>query len=331
MGRFGLNNMLLPDSAFRILNTEPGRLSQESRLALRALALVDEVEADRKYLLENVSEYHGLFIGLRNIIDREVLDRAEQLRCIVTPTTGLNHIDMAFAEAKGVTVLSLRGETEFLSTVSATAELAWGMLLALVRKIPAANQSVIAGEWARDNFYGNELRGRTLGILGFGRLGRMLCAYGQAFGMKVLTHDIRPVSVVDVESVGLTELLERSDVISVNLALNDESRGMLGREEFSHIKKGAFLLNTARGEILDEDALLEGLVTGRLAGAAIDVMAGETSGNQSWLKESKLRAYARDHSNLLITPHIGGVTYESVEKTNRFIIQKLANYLRSFS
>ncbi len=323
--------MLLPHSSFRILNTEPGRLSQEARLALRELALVDEVEADRKHLLENVSEYHGLFIGLRNIVDREVLARAEQLRCIVTPTTGLNHIDMAFAEAKGVTVLSLRGETEFLSTVSATAELAWGMLLALVRKIPAANQSVMAGEWARDNFYGNELRGRTLGILGFGRLGRMLCAYGQAFGMKVLTHDIRPVSVVDVESVGLTELLERSDVISVNLALNDASRGMLGREEFSHVKQGAFLLNTARGEILDEDALLEGLVTGRLAGAAIDVMAGETSGNQSWLKDSKLHAYARDHSNLLITPHIGGVTYESVEKTNRFIIQKLANFLRNFS
>jgi len=323
--------MLLPHSSFRILNTEPGRLSQEARLALRELALVDEVEADRKHLLENVSEYHGLFIGLRNIVDREVLARAEQLRCIVTPTTGLNHIDMAFAEAKGVTVLSLRGETEFLSTVSATAELAWGMLLALVRKIPAANQSVMAGEWARDNFYGNELRGRTLGILGFGRLGRMLCAYGQAFGMKVLTHDIKPVSVVDVESVGLTELLERSDVISVNLALNDASRGMLGREEFSHVKQGAFLLNTARGEILDEDALLEGLVTGRLAGAAIDVMAGETSGHQSWLKDSKLHAYARDHSNLLITPHIGGVTYESVEKTNRFIIQKLANFLRNFS
>ncbi len=306
-------------------------MSQEARLTLRELALVDEVEADRKYLLENVSEYHGLFIGLRNIIDREVLDRADRLRCIVTPTTGLNHIDMAIAEAKGVTVLSLRGETEFLSTVSATAELAWGMLLALVRKIPAASQSVMADEWARDNFYGNELRGRTLGILGFGRLGKMLCAYGQAFGMKVLTHDIRPVSVVDVESVGLTELLERSDVISINLSLNDESRGMLGREEFSHVKQGAFLLNTARGEILDEDALLDGLQTGRLAGAAIDVMAGETSGNQSWLKESKLHAYARNHSNLLITPHIGGVTYESVKKTNHFIIQKLANYLRKFS
>lgn len=321
--------MASPHSSFRILNTEPGRLSPEARLTLCKLALVDEVEAGREYLLENIHKYHGLFIGLRNLIDSEVLERAEQLRCIVTPTTGLNHIDMLLTEEKGVAVLSLRGETEFLSTVSATAELTWGMLLALVRNIPAAHESVMAGEWMRNRFYGNELRGRTLGILGFGRLGKMLNAYGQAFGMKVLAHDTSPVSVGDVESVGLTELLVRSDVISVNLALNDETRGMLGREEFSHVKQGAFLVNTARGEILDEDAFLESLATGRLAGAAIDVMAGETSGNQNWLKESKLHAYARDHSNLIITPHIGGVTYESVEKTNRFIIEKLANYLEN--
>lgn len=320
--------MASPHSSFHILNTEPGRLSPEARLTLRKLALVDEVEADREYLQENIHKYHGLFVGLRNLIDREVLERAKQLRCIVTPTTGLNHIDMVFAEEKGVTVLSLRGETEFLSTVSATAELAWGMLLALVRKIPAAHESVMAGQWVRNKFYGNELRGRTLGILGFGRLGKMLSAYGQAFGMKILVHDTSSVSVVDVESVGITELLERSDVISVNLALNDETRGMLGHKEFSLIKRGAFLVNTARGEILDEAALLESLKTGHLGGAAIDVMAAETSGNQNWLKESELHTYARDHTNLLITPHIGGVTYESVEKTNSFIIEKLAKYLR---
>jgi D-3-phosphoglycerate dehydrogenase len=187
----------------------------------------------------------------------------------------------------------------------------------------------MSGEWERNQYYGNELRGRTLGILGFGRLGKMLKTYGQAFGMKVIAYDISPVSVVDVEFVGCDELLERSDVISVNLALNDETKGLLGRKEFSLIKQGAFLVNTARGGILDEAAFLESLQTGQLAGAAIDVMAGEVTGNPNWLKESGLYAYALHHSNLLITPHIGGVTYESVEKTNRFIIDKLADYLRS--
>ncbi len=319
--------MTIPISSFRILNTEPGRLSPAARLSLRRLAHVDEVEADREYLLENVHKYNGLFIGLRNLIDGDVLAKSKLLRCIVTPTTGLNHVDIEVAKKKGMTVLSLRGETEFLSSVSATAELAWGMLLALVRKIPAAHQSVMAGEWARNNFYGNEFRGRTLGILGFGRLGKMLSTYGQAFGMKIIAHDDSPVSAPDVEFVGLIELLERSDMISVNLSLNDETRGMLGKKEFSIIKRGAFIVNTARGEILDEAAFLESLMNGRLAGAAIDVMVDETSGNPNWLKESELYAYARDHSNLLITPHIGGVTFESVEKTNRFIIKKLARYL----
>jgi D-3-phosphoglycerate dehydrogenase len=316
------------DESFLILNTEPGRLSPQDRLILCGMANVDEVEADRSYLLENIHKYNGLFIGLRNNIDKNVLTRGTQLQCIVTPTTGLNHIDMKLAIEKGITVLSLRGETKFLSTVSATAELAWGMLLALVRKIPAAHLSVMAGEWERNRFYGNELRGRTLGIIGYGRLGKMLKTYGQAFGMKVLAHDVNTASEEYVDFVDLTSLLKQSDVISINLSLNESTIGMLGRREFSLMKRGAFLLNTARGEILDEEALLESLKAGHLAGAAIDVIAAETSDNQNWLKESELRAYARDHNNLLITPHIGGVTYESVEKSNRFIIEKLGNYLK---
>jgi D-3-phosphoglycerate dehydrogenase len=320
-----------PNSSFHILNAEPGRLSSTARLALRELAVVDEIEADRRFLLKNIHKYNCLFIGLRNIIDNDILIRAKELQCIVTPTTGLNHIDMKVAAERGVTVLSLRGETEFLASVSATAELAWGMLLALVRKIPAAHRSVISGEWDRNQFYGNELRGRTLGIIGLGRLGRMINTYGLAFGMKILGNDISHTSLPGVDFVELDELLERSDVISVNLALTEETIGLLGYREFSLMKRGAFLINTARGEILDETAFLESLKSGHIAGAAVDVLSAETSGKQNWLNESKLHAYARDHNNLLITPHIGGVTYESVDKTNSFIIEKLARYLKDIT
>jgi D-3-phosphoglycerate dehydrogenase len=320
--------MSSPHSSLRILNTEPGRLSSKARAALRELAIVDEIEADRKYILENIDKYDCLFIGIRNLIDKDILARAAKLQCIVTPTTGLNHIDIQVAIERGVTVLSLRNETEFLSTVSATAELAWGMLLALVRKIPAAHLNVMTGKWERNQFYGNELRGQTIGIIGFGRLGNMLKTYAQAFGMRVLAYDINSASEIDVEFLGLAELLEQSDVISINLELNEATKGLLGSKEFSQMKKGGFLVNTSRGEILDEAALLESLKTGHLAGAAIDVMAAETSGNKNWLKESELLEYARNHTNLLITPHIGGVTYESVEKTNNFVIEKLGKYLR---
>jgi D-3-phosphoglycerate dehydrogenase len=315
-------------SGFRILNTDPGRLSEHARVALHELAQVDEVVADRRYLLERVHEYNCLFISIRDLIDEEILIRAKKLQCIVTATTGLNHINMEVAVKRGITVLSLRGETKFLTTVSATAELTWAIMLALIRKIPAAHESVIAGYWTRDNFYGNELRGKTLGIIGFGRLGKMLGIYGQAFKMNILACDIDPQSTSNVEFVDLIELLKRSDVISVNLPLDDSTWGMLGHNEFALIKRGAFLVNTARGEIIDEEALLLSLKIGQLAGAAIDVMAGETSGDPDWLKASKLYTYAREHTNLLISPHIGGLTYESVEKTDHFIIAKLADYLR---
>lgn len=315
--------------AFKILNTEPGRFSDEAKRALRDAASVDEVEADREYLLEHVARYDGLFICLRNAIDREVLSRAACLKCIVTPTTGLNHIDMKTAESMGITVLSLKGETRFLEGVTATAELTWGLLLALIRKIPTAHQSVIAGNWLRDNFYGRELRGKTLGVIGYGRLGKMIAAYGRVFGMQVIAFDRDPKSPAEIDFVGLSELLRRSDVISLHLSLNDETRGLLNQERFSEVKYGAVFLNTARGEIVDESALLGALRDGRLSAAAVDVMADETSVDPSWLKKNILLAYAQEHDNLLIMPHIGGVTIESVEKTNRFMIEKLETYLKN--
>ena len=319
--------MTVPNSSFHILNTEPGRLSLEARFNLRKLASVDEIEADREYLLRHVDCYDALFIGLRNVIDKEVLQRATRLKCIVTPTTGLNHIDVAFAEELGVKILSLRGETEFLETVTATAELAWGMLLALVRKIPAAHQSVMAGEWVRDHFYGRELRGMTLGVIGYGRLGKMLGRYGRVFGMHVLAYDTNPSPGTEVEFTSLTELLRHSDVISVNLALNDSTYGLLDQSLFSKVKRGAIFINTSRGEIVNEAALLGALRDGVVSCAALDVMAGETTNDPNWLKSSALHAYAQEHDNLLITPHIGGVTFQSVEKTNHFMINKLADYM----
>lgn len=316
-------------SAFKILNTEPGRFTDEAKAALRKIACIDEVEADRRYLLEHVSEYDGLFIGLRNMIDKDVLARAVRLKCIVTPTTGLNHIDMDTANSMGITVLSLKGEIKFLESVTATAELTWGLLLALVRKIPTACQSVVAGSWVRDEFYGSELTGKTLGVLGYGRLGKMVAAYGRAFGMRVIVHDHGPISSTEMESCSLNELLRQSDVISVHLPLNNETKCFLSRERFSVIKPGAVLLNTARGEIVDESALLAALRDGRLSGAAVDVLTDEVSNQQDWLTKSALWAYAKNHDNLLIVPHIGGVTVESVEKTNRFMIEKLNIYLNT--
>jgi D-3-phosphoglycerate dehydrogenase / 2-oxoglutarate reductase len=317
-----------PGRKYAILNAEPGRFSPRAKAALRALGEVAEHEADRAYLLANAGLYDVLFIALRNVIDREILSRAARLRCIVTPTTGLNHVDVGAARERRVAVLSLQGETAFLENIGATAELAWGLLLALVRRIPAAHGSVLRGDWNRDAFYGAQLRDKTLGVAGYGRLGKMVAAYGRAFGMRVVAFDRDTTArTAEVEFMGLEELLRQSDVISIHLSLNDQTRRLFDSSRLRGAKPGALLINTARGEIVDEAALVEALESGRLAGAAVDVMAGEATLDAAWLARSPLAAYARTHSNVLITPHIGGVTHESVEATNLFMIEKLQRYL----
>lgn len=319
----------VPDGSFRILNTEPGRFSEAARAALRRLGDVAEVEADREYLLAHVADFQILLIALRNTIDAQIIRRAEQLLCIVTPTTGTNHIDCVAARQNGIEVLSLHGETEFLRGITATAELTWALLLSLLRKVPAAHASVLEAKWQRDLFYGNELKGKTLGILGYGRLGRMVATYGRAFGMSVVAFDRHGGSGLAAEAnfLGLREVLERSDVVSIHLPLTDETRGLLCRERFEEMKPGAILINTARGEVVEEKALIVALTNGKIAGAAMDVLAQETSLDPQWLANSELRKYAASNGNLLITPHIGGVTHESVDATNRFMIAKLERFL----
>ena len=313
----------------KILNTEPSRLSSCHRSTLNSLAEVDEIEATRTFLNENIWRYDGIFIGLSNTFDQDLLKKAKRLKFIVTPTTGLTHIDENFAEKVGIKVLSLRGEVEFLTDVSATAELAWGAMLALIRKIPSACNSVTGGEWKRDDFYGVELSGKTIGIIGFGRLGKKIANYANAFNMRVTACDPKPDHCTSVEFVTLSELIKNSDFISINVDLNPTTIGLLGEKEFNIMKTGAFLINTARGEVIDESVMLDHLQSRRLAGAAIDVMIDEKSQDSSWLTKSPLIDYAKKHDNLIITPHIGGVTKESVEKTNGFIIAKLAKYLEN--
>jgi D-3-phosphoglycerate dehydrogenase / 2-oxoglutarate reductase len=314
--------------ACRILNTEPHRLSSAARAALAALGAVTEVEADRAYLLRHIGEFDVLFIALRNMIDGQMLMQARRLRYIVTPTTGLNHIDTDAAQRHGVEVLSLRGETQFLRDITATAELTWGLLLALIRSIPAAHSDVLAGHWRRDEFKGTELKGKTLGIVGCGRLGSMVAEYAQAFRMNVLAFDRHPEPRDGVRFVALDELLTSSDIVSIHLPLAHDTRAFLGREQFAVMKPGAVLLNTARGEIVDEGALVDALESGRIAGAAVDVLTLETSHDPAWMAGSRLLAHARNQRNVVITPHIGGLTADSAEATNLFMIAKLERHLQ---
>jgi len=293
---------------------------------LTEVADVVSLPADQETLRKRIGRFDGLLPSLAVRIDRTVLEQAGRLRVIATPSTGTDHIDMALARERGIAVLSLKEETEFLDQVTATAELAWGLLLAVVRRLPGAVEAAKRGDWARDRFRGRQLSGKTLGIIGYGRLGRMVAEYGKAFRMRVFACDVRDVTPgPGVRMGGLDEVIRESDVISVHVHLTDENRGLIGPREFAAMKTGAVLINTSRGAIVDERALLDALETGHLGGAGLDVIDGEWRPD---LDRHPLIQYARTHENLVITPHIGGVTHESQAMAYSFTVRKLAAYLK---
>jgi D-3-phosphoglycerate dehydrogenase len=239
----------------------------------------------------------------------------------------LNHIDLEEASRRGIRVLSLRGETEFLKTVHATAEHTVGLVLALVRHIPEARAHVVSGGWIRDRFRGSELSGKTAGVIGYGRLGRIVARMLLAFEMRVLASDPHVWTTdVDpgVEIVPLNDLLRQSDIVTLHVNLYAETSGFFGGDHFSRMKHGAWFINTARGELVDEAALLQALQEGRLSGAAVDVLSEERS---TGMGSHPLVQYARQHENLLVTPHIGGCTSESMDKTELYMAQKLSESL----
>jgi D-3-phosphoglycerate dehydrogenase len=313
-----------------ILNLEPDGYSPDAYKIISSLGSVIHGPLGRPSLLNDINKVNILIVRLGHRIDQELLDKAPNLHTIVSATTGRDHIDTAYAEQRGIAVLSLFGETDFLNSVTATAELSWGLLLSLVRQIPAAVQHVKDGNWHRDHFRGSELSGLRLGIIGLGRLGRMVAAYGHTFQMIVSAYD--PLLTEWPENIEqhteLTEIFKKSDVISVHAPLNELTSGMIDAPLFKRLPEGAIFINTSRGELVKEDDLLEALQDGPLAGAALDVIRGENAATGKSIK-SPLIDYSRSHSNLIITPHIGGATKTSMEKTEVFMAQKLRAHLNS--
>ncbi|MEZ4423315.1 MAG: NAD(P)-dependent oxidoreductase [Gemmatimonadota bacterium] len=306
----------------RVLNAEPWEYSPRARRVLERFADVEDGPVDRAALVERARAVDALIVRLGHRVDAEVLGRPSRLQAVVTATTGLDHVDLGAAEAAGVAVLSLRGERAFLEGIRATVEHTFALLLTLLRRTHRASAHVEAGGWERDRFRGHELAGRTLGIVGLGRIGTAVAELGTAFRMPVLAYDpFREGWPGTVERASsLADLLGRAQVLSLHVPLADETRNLIGSNELGLLPEGAFVINTARGGVLDEDALLAALDTGRLGGAALDVLQGEEEGRP--LRPALLER-ARGGDRLVVTPHIGGATWESMEKTEVFMAEKL--------
>jgi len=322
----------------RVLHIEPLRYGPEARVLLESVARVDYREVGGESdLLEALvkGDYEAVFLRLGVYFGEEMMEACPRLRYLITPTTGLNHIDLEAAERRGIRVLSLRGETSFLESIRSTAEHTMALLLALIRRLPAATRSVEEGHWEREPFLGRELSGRCLGIIGYGRLGRLVARYAQAFFLDVLAYDLRDEAFSrlpeGVEKASLEELLRRSDFVSLHIPGTAENVGFMGADRFAQMKKGAFFINTSRGEVVDEGALLAALQSGHLAGAALDVLAGDSSWEGRVPEGHPLVAFAKSNPQLIITPHIGGYARESLDGTRLFMINKFIENLLFFS
>lgn len=314
---------------FSILVAEKSSFSLRGLQALAEIGPVSARDLSQSELVEAVNGYSILIIRLGLQVTAEVMRANPKLLAIGTPTTGLDHLDLETAHHLGIEILSLKGERAFLDQVYATAEHTMALMLALLRHVPAAFNAVKRYEWRRDIYRGYELNGKTLGIVGCGRLGGMVARYGMAFGMRVLAYDpyqpMLPEGVLGYD--GLAEMLGECDIVSIHVPLNEETRGMFSEDRFNRLRSGAWLVNTARGAVIDANALIRALESGRLAGAALDVLPAE--GELKPGKSNALIEYARAHDNLLITPHIGGATQESVEKADLFLARKLDQFLKT--
>ena len=318
----------MPTRMLTIVVTESQGFASQAATLLQQLGRVVWGDFDRQRLLEAMHAADVLWVRLRHRIDAEVMAAAPHLKVIVTPTTGLNHIDLHEAVRRGIQVVSLRGAATFLKDIRATAEHTIALMLALLRRVPSAVTHVQDGGWDRDQFKGHELHEKTVGVVGYGRLGQIVARYLLAFDTRVLATD--PHVSAETLEPGITlssleETLHEADLVTVHVNLCDETQGFFGREQFAMMKRGAWFINTSRGELVDEQALLDALYSERLAGAALDVLCDESAAGMA---DHPAVAYARVHDNLIITPHLGGCTVESMAKTECFLAERLLPFLK---
>jgi D-3-phosphoglycerate dehydrogenase len=247
---------------------------------------------------------------------------ATKLKIISCATTGADHIERTELNRRGIPVRTLAEDKDLLRNITPAAELSWALLMACARKLPAAFDHVKSGGWTRELFPGVMLRGKTLGIIGCGRIGGWMGRYALAFGMDCLGYDPGIESFPShIKPVPLVELVRASDFISVHVPFNEDTKGLVSREYFNIMKSGAIFINTSRGAVADEAALLDALESGRLRAAGLDVLAHEPD-----IEDSPLLPYARSHDNLIITPHCGGFSPDAVA----IVCTRAAEKIREF-
>ena len=258
-------------------------------------------------------------------IDKNFLLNAKNLEIIVTPSTGSNHINKADCKKLNISVKALKG-TDFVKQIYASSEFAFALLLAVVRNLPQAHMAALSYKWreAEDEFRGVELYGKNLGIIGFGRIGSNIARFSSEMGMNIYGYD--PYIKISDEYTQLDnyqELLQKVDILVIAVHLDETTENLVDAKWFDSMKKGVYFINISRGEIVDEDALIESLNNGKVKSAGVDVIRNEIS---TEIKSSKLIKYAKENNNLIITPHVAGLSIESEQKAAQYSLDSLSEF-----
>jgi len=269
-----------------------------------------EISPDQ--LKARIGEYQVLIVRSRTKVTSEVIQRAGALKIIGRAGAGLDNVDVEAAARRGIKVLNTPD-----APANSVAELTIGLMICLARRIPLADRGMKEGRWLKKELTGTELRGKTLGIIGLGNIRMNVGRVAKAMGMAILNATPRPkpdlLRELDAKHLPMDDLLRQVDFLTLHVPLTHETRGMLGREELNLMKRSSYLINTSRGEIVDEKALLEVLREGRIAGAALDVYSIEPPTDYELMKLP----------NVVCTPHIGAQTEDAQVTASRLIAQKV--------
>ncbi|MDA9708857.1 2-hydroxyacid dehydrogenase [Alphaproteobacteria bacterium] len=294
----------------------------------KGISIIKNIKPKRTLVLEEVKDADAYLASASIRIDKQFLNKASKLKVIGSPSTGVDHMDLDLIKEKKIKCFDISKEFKLINSFTATSELAFSLILALNRKIIPAIEDSKKGVWSREKFQGFQLHGKTLGIIGLGRLGKISARIGLGFGMKVIANDIKKINYKNIKMLSLEKIAKKSDIVSIHVHLNNLTKNLINQNFFNNMKKTSFIINTARGKIINEEDLIYSLKNKIIAGAGLDVIDGE------WLSEKKrsnhkLIQYARNNNNLLITPHVGGSTKESIQNARIFMAKKVAKFLSS--
>ena len=320
-------------STFHILCAEPTAYDAKLRRLMESHCKVtykDFQNSEDMAYWQRENHCDAIICGLGIEINSSVIKSSSNLKLIATPTTGLNHIDITEAKNRGIRVISLKGEIEFLRKITTTAEHAWLLLLASNRLLPSLLMRVAKKSWKRSDLTIQQLSGSVIGIIGMGRLGKIIGSYGTAFRMRVVysDKDLGVEADKEFESVDLVSLLRISDHIILSASYEKGDGPIIGLREVQLMKPGCTFINIARGELVDEDAIIYGLNNSIIRAVGLDVLKGDSCWDENISIKSRLVDMAEYDPRVLITPHVGGYARQAIESTREFIIHKVVECLK---